>query len=256
MDTSILSLLYIFIGFSWWVVALTFGLPITVLLLLSKNFRSAFFSWVYANVAEPLQRTKVCIIRKKAFQILKDSLGDRNSLVPLEILEIGVGQGPNLQFYPKNCNLTALDKNKFFEKDFLRNRKKNPHVSYKKIVIQPAECMRGVDDNSFDVVVSTFLHCSCDDSVAVLQEVKRVLKPGGKYLFLDHTGFPEGDIGLHIQRFFNPLWSLIFDGCFLDRNPSKEIKDAGFSDVQLQKYISPSFRRYLLRHQILGIATK
>ncbi|GFY58296.1 methyltransferase-like protein 7B [Trichonephila inaurata madagascariensis] len=138
----------------------------------------------------------------------------------------------------------------------MKNRNKYPQVSYRRTVIQPAECMKGVDDNSVDVVVSTFLHCSCDDSAAVSREVKRVLKPGGKYLFLDHTGFPEGDIGLHIQRFFNPLWSLIFDGCYLDRNPSRIIKEAGFSDVQFEKHISRSFWMYLLRHMVMGIATK
>ncbi|GFW01912.1 methyltransferase-like protein 7B [Trichonephila clavipes] len=256
METSILSLLYIGIGIIWWLIALTVGLPIVLLLILSKSFRSAFFAWVYATVAEPFQKQKLDEARKKAFQILKDSLGDKSTHLPLEILEIGVGHGPNLKFYPENCNLTVLDKNKYFEVDFMKNRNKYPQVSYQRTVIQPAECMKGVDDNSFDVVVSTFLHCSCDDSAAVSREVKRVLKPGGKYLFLDHTGFPEGDIGLLIQRFFNPLWSLIFNGCYLNRNPSRIIKEAGFSDVQLEKHISRSFQMYLLRHMVMGIATK
>ncbi|GFW01889.1 methyltransferase-like protein 7B [Trichonephila clavipes] len=256
MNAAFPPLLYICIGFIWWLIALTIGLPLTVLLILCDKFRSSFFTWVYVNIAIPLHRREVYVIRNKVFQILKDNLSDKNSLLPLEILEIGVGHGPNLKFYPENCNLTVLDKNKYFEKDFTKNRNKYPQVSYQRTVIQPAECMKGVDDNSFDVVVSTFFHCSCDDSAAVLQEVKRVLKPGGKYLFLDHTGFPEGDIGLLIQKFFNPLWSLIFDGCYLDKNPSKHINSAGFSDVQFQKHISLNFRRYLLRHQILGIATK
>ncbi|GFY69340.1 methyltransferase-like protein 7B [Trichonephila inaurata madagascariensis] len=59
-------------------------------------------------------------------------------------------------------------------------------------------------------------------------------------------GFSEGDIGLLIQRFFNPLWSLIFNGCYLNRNPMQKIKEAGFSDVQFEKYISRSFQLYLL----------
>ncbi|GFU09987.1 methyltransferase-like protein 7B [Nephila pilipes] len=177
MDGRILSLFYICIGFIWWFSVFTFGLPVTILFILSKNIRSVFFSWVYATIIEPIQREKIDATRKKLFQILEDSLGNRDNSVPLEVLEIGVGHGPNLKFYPENCNLTVLDKHKFFEKEFSKNKKKYPHVSYQKTVIQPAECMRGVDDNSFDVVVSTFLHCSCDDSVAVLQEVKRVLKP-------------------------------------------------------------------------------
>lgn len=256
MHVVFFPILYICIGIFWWLIALTVGLPLTVLLVFREEFRRLFFSWVYATIVEPFQRSKISVIRSKAFQNLMDSLGDRSNLPPLEILEIGVGHGPNLKFYPENCKLTVLDKNKFFEKDFSKNRDKYSHISYQGIVIQPAECMKGVGDNLFDVVVSTYLHCSSDNSSAVLREVKRVLKPGGKYLFLDHTGFPEGDIGLIVQKFYNPLWALTFDGCRLDKDPSKKIKEAGFSDVQFQKLVSPNFRRYLLRHQIVGLATK
>ncbi|GFT09879.1 methyltransferase-like protein 7B [Trichonephila clavipes] len=178
MDARILSLLYIGIGIIWWLGALTLGLPIFLLLIFSQSFRNASFAWLYATVAEPFQRKKVDVVRKKAFQILKDSFSGVSTHPPLEILEIGVGHGPNLKFYPENCNLTVLDKNKYFETDFMKNRNKYPQVFYQRTVIQPAECMKRVDDNSFDVVVSTFLHCSVDDSAAVLREVKRVLKPG------------------------------------------------------------------------------
>lgn len=71
----------------------------------------------------------------------------------------------------------VLDVNMYFEPYFEQNKKNFPHIQYKRTVIQPAENMSQVEDNSLDVVVSTFLHCSCQDSDAVLKEVKRVLKP-------------------------------------------------------------------------------
>ncbi|GFU79754.1 hypothetical protein TNCV_2347751 [Trichonephila clavipes] len=63
---------------------------------------------------------------------------------------------------------------------------------------------------------------------------------GGKDLFLDHTGFPEGNIGLLIQRFStNPLWSLIFNGCYLDRNPPRrEDQRSRFFQTSSSKSIS------------------
>ncbi|GFY58297.1 hypothetical protein TNIN_62481 [Trichonephila inaurata madagascariensis] len=100
MDASLLSLLYIGIGIIWWLVALTVGFPIVLLLLLSKSFRSASFAWVYATVVEPFLKQKLDEARKKAFQILKDSLGDKSTHLPLEILEIGVGSRAEFEILP------------------------------------------------------------------------------------------------------------------------------------------------------------
>ncbi|GBN42424.1 Methyltransferase-like protein 7B [Araneus ventricosus] len=178
---TMISLTYICITCLSWILCLTVGLPLILAVYFSKSFRSSFFSWGYYRLAEPFFKTHLEVSRKKAFKILKDSLKDRTG--PFEVLEIGVGHGPNLQFYPENCFLTVLDKNKGFEPYFLKTLKKYSHISYRRIVIQPAENMAGIDDESFDVVISTYLHCSTDDSNAVLQEVKRVLKPVSKIIF-------------------------------------------------------------------------
>ncbi|GFS66680.1 methyltransferase-like protein 7A [Trichonephila inaurata madagascariensis] len=116
--------------------------------------------------------------------------------------------------------------------------------------------MSDIADNSLDVVVSTYLHCSCDDSYAVLKEVQRVLKPGGKYVFLEHVCYPENEFGLSIQRLINPIWFLYFNGCTLDRDTGSKIKKSGFSEVICEKYQAPYWFLYLIRHQVVGVATK
>ncbi|GIX81082.1 methyltransferase-like protein 7A [Caerostris extrusa] len=251
-----LAFSWLFLCSLWWVGALSFGVPLTLLLMISRTFRSSFFSWFFVYIIGPIFQPRTIPARRKAFQILKDSVAKRDKSVPLEVLEIGVGEGPNLQFYPDNCNLTVLDKNKFFESYYAQNAKMFPHISYQRTVIQPAEDMSDIKDNSLDVVVSTYLHCSCDDSHEVLREVQRVLKPSGKYVFLEHVCFPKNELGLSVQRFMNPLWYLFFNGCTLDRDTAAKIKRAGFSDVICDKYISTSFWMFLVRHQIVGVATK
>ncbi|GIX93618.1 methyltransferase-like protein 7B [Caerostris extrusa] len=114
--------------------------------------------------------------RKTAFEILQEHLPNRKRSTPLEILEIGIGGGANLQYYPENSNLTALDKNETFSKYFEDNKKKFPQVTYKEMVSSMAENMEGIEDSSMDVVVCTFVLCSVQDVKAVIKEVKRVLK--------------------------------------------------------------------------------
>ncbi|GIY29329.1 methyltransferase-like protein 7B [Caerostris darwini] len=194
-------------------------------------------------------------MRKKAFEVLQEHLPNRKLSTPLEILEIGVGGGANLQYYPENSNLTALDKNETFSKYFEDNKKKFSHVTYKKTVSSMAENMEGIEDSSMDVVVGTYVLCSVQDVKAVIKEVKRVLKPGGKYLFVEHVAFPDSHLGSKAQNFAAPLWRLFCDGCNINRKPSEDIRKGGFSDVECENRF-PSNAWLFLRPQFIGIATK
>ncbi|GBL74029.1 Methyltransferase-like protein 7B [Araneus ventricosus] len=108
---------------------------------------------------------------------IKEHLEGRKINTPLEILEIGIGEGSNLPYYPDNSNLTVLDMNESFIEYLEKNRKKFPQVSYKKTVIGMAEDMHQLDDDSFDVVVCTYVLCSVKNVRYVLKGVKRVLEP-------------------------------------------------------------------------------
>ncbi|GFQ71319.1 methyltransferase-like protein 7A [Trichonephila clavata] len=239
-----------------WILAFTLLLPITMLLLFSDTFRSFFFPKIYLYIILPLYNFKVIPARKKAFQLLNEHLADRDSSKPLEVLEIGIGGGANLEYYPKNCNLTVVDKNKFFEPYFTQNAKRYPHINYKKTIIQRAENMTEIEDNSIEVVVTTYFHCSCDDPDAVVKEIIRVLKPGGKYICMEHVGFPEHTIGLYLQKLAYPVWYLYSNGCTPHRNTAKVIKRAGFSKVICKNHDFGHFMGYLVKHHLIALATK
>ncbi|GIY29327.1 methyltransferase-like protein 7B [Caerostris darwini] len=203
----------------------------------------------------PFLKPRLQPARKTAFEILQDHLPNRKRSTQLEILEIGIGGGANLQYYPENSNLTALDKNETFSKYFEDNKKKFPQVTYKKMVSSMAENMEGIEDSSMDVVVCTFVLCSVQDVKAVIKEVKRVLKPGGKFLFLEHVAFPNSHLGAKVQNFAAPLWKLFFDGCILNRKTAEEIRKGGFTNVESENKF-PSELWLFFRPQVIGIATK
>jgi len=239
----------------WWVSSATVLLPFLIILKYNKYLRDRWFSYIFVNFLKLFFEPKLTPLRKKAFQLLKDSIAKRDVSKPLKVLEIGIGSGANLQFYPENSNLTALDMNVNFETYFCKNQKKFPQIAYEKTIISVAENMKDVEDSSMDVVVSTYVLCSVTTVPDVLKEVKRVLKPGGKFLFLEHVSHPQSEWGYTLQRFASPLWLIYCDGCNLLRNIGDDILDAGFSDVNCQKMF-PSSVQIHIRAQIYGLATK
>ncbi|CAL1265619.1 unnamed protein product [Larinioides sclopetarius] len=238
-----------------WTLSLTWLLPFVIILKFSKTCRDKWYSWLLVKVTGPLLNAVVSRQRKNAFNILKKHLGDRKRKTPLEILEIGVGGGANLPFYPDNSNLTALDMNESFVTYLEETLQKCPQVTCKKIVIAMAEDMHEIENDSFDVVVCTLVLCSVKNIQSVLKEARRVLKPGGKFLFLEHVIYADFTWNAVLQSLINPLWNIYFNGCNLNRKTDEEIRKAGFSDTVIEKQY-PKGMWMFLRPRMIGIATK
>ncbi|KAG8185383.1 hypothetical protein JTE90_023128 [Oedothorax gibbosus] len=239
----------------WWMSSMSVLLPLLLLLKFNKFFRDRWFSFFFERVLGPIYAPKMVPLRKKAFGFLEKHLKDRDNSKQLDILEIGIGGGSNLQFYPENSSLTALDMNESFEKYFAENRKKHPQIKYARSVVAVAENMTEVEDSSMDLVICTYVLCSVMEIGQALSEVKRVLKPGGKFLFLEHVAYPRTQWGNTIQRFVAPLWKIYFDGCMPHQNIGEKIREAGFSNVELENFCPSGFMLFV-RPQIVGIATK
>ncbi|KAM3848968.1 thiol S-methyltransferase TMT1A-like [Vipera latastei] len=176
----------------------------------------------------------------KQKETLFKNMGDfANTSGKLHLLEIGVGTGPNFQFYPPNSHITCLDYNPNFRKFLQESMAQNKHLHFENFVVGSAENISSVPDGSVDVVVSTTVLCSVSNVQAVLKEVLRVLRPGGAYFFLEHVAADRSTWTYFWQQVCNPAWGCMTDGCSVLRESWKYIENAGFSKLNFQHITAP-----------------
>jgi ubiquinone/menaquinone biosynthesis C-methylase UbiE len=169
-----------------------------------------------------------------------------------EVLEIGFGTGLNLPCYPSHVRrITAVEPNAGM------NRVAQRHIKQTNIQVelQPLSGERlPFADRSFDCVVSTFTLCSIANVEQALREAFRVLRPGGRFLFLEH-GLSPDPVVQKWQRRLNWLQMRLGDGCHLDRDMRALVAAQPFSSVDAEQFYldrTPKTHGYMYR----GAATK
>lgn len=169
-----------------------------------------------------------------------------------EILEIGVGTGLNLPHNPSQVSkITTADPNPGMNKR-LERRIKRTGISVDVRVISSEILPFGED--SFDCVVSTLTLCSIVNVKQAMAELFRVLKPGGRIMFLEHGQSPDAKV-LKWQRRLNLLQSIFADGCSLTLEVSDLIATQPFSSVEMENFYmreTPKTHGYMYR----GVAIK
>jgi len=153
-----------------------------------------------------------------------------------DILELGPGAGPNLVYYPRDCRWIGVEPNPFMH-PYLRQAAVRAGVA---IDIRTIAAERlPAENQSMDAVVSTLVLCSVRDLETVLREIRRVLKPGGRFVFLEHVAAPAGTRLRRVQRLICPVWKRVADGCHPDRETGPAIERAGFARVQYDSFRLP-----------------
>ena len=151
------------------------------------------------------------------------------SLAGGRVLEIAAGSGLNLPFYPSGVTeILGLDPHP----RLLALARRKPYGVRWTAVEGSAEAIP-LDDASVDTVVSTWTLCSIPEVAQALREARRVLKPGGKLLFVEHGLAPDASVRGWQQR-LTPAWRRMAGGCHLNRPIQELVQQAGFDIVHLE----------------------
>lgn len=146
------------------------------------------------------------------------------------ILEVGVGTGKNFDFYPKDARVTAIDFSEQMLKQAAQKRdRKQTNVELELMDIQSL-CFA---DNSFDTIIGTFVFCSVPSTVKGLKELKRVCKPGGQVLLLEHV-LSSNSVLAALMNLLNPVVVALV-GANINRNTVKNVKACSFTYVHVDE---------------------
>jgi ubiquinone/menaquinone biosynthesis C-methylase UbiE len=170
------------------------------------------------------------------------------------VLEIGAGTGANILFYPKNgIELTLSEPDKHMRTQ-LEEKVKDEGLDHVTISSHTIE-ENHKPDATFDCVVSTLVCCSVPNLASAFSEIKRILKPDGYFIFLEHVGAEKGTRRRRWQNRLTPLWCKISGNCHLNRETEIAFKNAGFTFKEIKR---ESMRKAtpLVRPTIRGIAIK
>ncbi len=170
------------------------------------------------------------------------------------VLEIGPGTGPNLAYYRQGTRWIGLEPNRYMHAR-LRDRARRFGITVE-LHVAPAEKI-GLEDASVDAVVSTLVLCSVENPQAVLREIRRVLRPQGRFVFLEHVAAPPGTALRRVQGLARPLWRWFACGCTLDRDLEEALRKSGFSAVELERFRVPwTAVAPLVAPHLIGVAVR
>jgi ubiquinone/menaquinone biosynthesis C-methylase UbiE len=155
------------------------------------------------------------------------------------VVEIGAGTGANIRYLPAGTHLVAVEPNLRMH-DRLRRRCRRAGIDLT-IVAGGAEAI-GLADGTVDEVICSLVLCTVSDADQVLAEIQRVLKPGGRFRFVEHVVAPRRGLRRAVQRAIRRPWGWVFEGCNPGKDTAGLLQAAGFDALELEHR---KFRRSL-----------
>jgi ubiquinone/menaquinone biosynthesis C-methylase UbiE len=142
-----------------------------------------------------------------------------------DVIEVGLGAGPNLAYFPTTARLVAA-----IEPDEVsrrRAKRANPDAMRAVSFLEPIGGRIDAPDGSYDAAVCTFTLCTVHDPLSILDELRRVVRPGGALHFLEHGLAPDAAVA-RWQRRLDPWEVRLAGGCHLTREPLELLSQSGW----------------------------
>lgn len=153
--------------------------------------------------------------------------------LPREVVEIGPGVGANLRYLPAGGALVAIEPNRYMHgRLHAAARRHSVRLDLRERTAEQT----GLPDHSVDSVISSLVLCSVQDPVAVLTEIRRILRPGGTFRFVEHVVARSGTPTRAVQRILRRPWAWTFEGCSCERDLEQSVRAAGFESVTVDRY--------------------
>jgi ubiquinone/menaquinone biosynthesis C-methylase UbiE len=202
------------------------------------TLRSKFFAMTYDRFMAGTEKAGLQALRQG---LLNGAGGD--------VLEIGGGTGANLAYYGAGVQSLTLTEP---ETPMVRRleRRAREQAPLAKVLRAPAEDLP-FEDGSFDVAVSTLVLCGVSDQMRALRQLRRVLRPGGKLLFIEHVRSDDPRLARRQDR-MNWLNRLLVC-CECNRRTLNTIEQAGFTVTQVEHGAMPKAPSFV-RPMIVGVA--
>lgn len=152
---------------------------------------------------------------------------------PETVVEIGPGAGANMRYLRKGTKLIAIEPNIHMHSNLLKTAKKyGINLDIKSIKGEAID----LPDNSVDFVMSTLVLCTVSNPSECLDQIRRILKPNGEFVFIEHVRARENSILGFIQNLVHRPWHWFFEGCHTNRDTATFLQSAGFRRVTMENY--------------------
>ncbi|MGA7205539.1 MAG: class I SAM-dependent methyltransferase [Specibacter sp.] len=153
--------------------------------------------------------------------------------LPRTVVEIGSGVGANLRYLSAGSTLVAIEPNRYMHG---RLRAAASQAGVRLDLRERMAEQMGLPDHSADTVISSLVLCTVQDPAAVLAEIRRVLRPGGTFRFVEHVVAGRGTPTRAAQRILRRPWAWTFEGCSCERELEHFLRAAGFESVAVDRY--------------------